>query len=451
LTKKIRNYIKEYGDKPCVISKNTGWSDDLEFFYHHGLDDAYHELSKENILHKRGKAKIHQKDKQHELVKEILKEGKLLSVLLVASVSSLFIKPFNIPGITVIIAGNSGAGKTTSSLIATSLFYYSDDVLINAQSSKVGLELTISQLNSLPVLIDEGALAGFNLSLNDLVFMVNSGTGKTRGRKDLSIDFKELKSNVFWTTETTDIDNLKRTGAFRRMLYLVVKSWSDFTSLFKPEDRINEQYAGCGVDYITYAIKHREDIKKVFKEETYSFSSKYREITTIGLNLYSGLILLEKFYDTKFYALRKTIDKILDDAKAMFIENKENVVQMFKDFLIANTTLRFHMVNANGVIGEKLSNRDIWGEYDANTQTYYILASSFKEIVKELGKERNLLMEELFKAGVLKNKKSENYWMKSLKQSPKVYILSFGTDKEETKEDSDAINNSVEDSEIIDF
>jgi hypothetical protein len=139
------------------------------------------------------------------------------------------------------------------------------------------------------------------------------------------------------------------------------------------------------------------------------------------------------------------INKVLNDAKALFIENKENVVQMFKDFLIANTTLRFHMVNANGVIGEKLSNRDIWGEYDANTQTYYILASSFKEIVKELGKERNLLMEELFKAGVLKNKKSENYWMKSLKQSPKVYILSFGTDKEEAK------NVIVEDSEIIDF
>jgi hypothetical protein len=78
------------------------------------------------------------------------------------------------------------------------------------------------------------------------------------------------------------------------------------------------------------------------------------------------------------------------------------------------------------------------------------MASSFKEIAKELGKERNLLIEELTKAGILKDK-NVSYWMKSIKQPAKVYILSFGTDKEETKKDSNVINDSVEDSEIIDF
>ena len=449
LTKKIREYIKENGEPiPCVIGKNTGWSEDLRFFYHYGLDDAYHELSKEHTLYKKGKAIIKEKDKQHEIIKALLQEGKLLGLLIVASVSSLLIKPFNIPGITVIISGNSGAGKTTSSLIATSLFYYSDDVLINAQTTKTGLELTISSLNSLPVLIDEGALAGFNLSLNDLVFMVNSGTGKTRGRKDLSVDFKELKSNVFWTTETTDIDNLRRTGAFRRMLNLVVKSWNDLTELFKPEERINEKYSGCGVDYIRYAIEHMEEIKKAFKEETKDFSSKYKEITPLALNLYAGLILLEKFYNTKFTNLRKAIDKVLDDAKALFIENKENVVQKLKEFLASRTSAKFHMINADGMIGNKLSNQDIWGEYDMKTQTYYIFASSFKEIVKEIGKERNLLVEELLKAGALKNREAKTQWLKSIGQSVRVYIVSFGADKEEANTDSNVINSTVVDDEV---
>ncbi|MFP3256947.1 MAG: DUF927 domain-containing protein, partial [Candidatus Nanopusillus acidilobi] len=269
LNKKIENYIKENGEpNPCIIGKTTGWSEDLKFFYHYALNDKYHELHQEHILYKNRRNLIKEKDKQHELVKAILREGKLLAVLITASVSSLFIKPFNIPGITYIISGNSGAGKTTSSLIATSLFYYSNDVLMNAQTTKTGLELTISSLNSLPVLVDEGALAGVNLSLNDLVFMVSSGKGKTRGKKDLSVDFKELKSNVFWTTEKTDIDELKATGAFRRTMYLVVSSWDDLTSLFKPEDRINEHYAGCGIDYIQYLIEHMEEAEKAFKEQT---------------------------------------------------------------------------------------------------------------------------------------------------------------------------------------
>jgi hypothetical protein len=135
LDRKIKEFIKENGEPtPCVIGKQTGWSDDLKFFFHYALDDKYHELSKDHILYKKNKAVIKNTEEQHRFVKALLREGKLLGVLLVASVSSLFIKPFGIPGITVILGGNSGAGKTTSCLIATSLFYYSDDVLINAQT-----------------------------------------------------------------------------------------------------------------------------------------------------------------------------------------------------------------------------------------------------------------------------------------------------------------------------
>jgi hypothetical protein len=427
LDRKIAEFIKENGEPiPCIVGKQTGWSDDLRFFFHYGLDDKYHELSKEHTLYKKGKAVIKNKEEQHKFVKALLREGKLLGVLLVASVSSVFIKPFGIPGITVILGGNSGAGKTTSCLIATSLFYYSDDVLLNAQTTKTGLELTISSLNSLPILIDEGALAGFNLSLSDVVFMVNSGTGKTRGRKDLSVDFKELKSNVFWTTETTDIDELKRTGAFRRMLYLVVKSWNDLTEILEAGYRINEEYAGCGVDYIKYAIEHMEEIKKAFKKETEDFSSKYREITPIALNLYSGLILLEKFYNTRFDSLRETIDKVIDDAKSLFIENKENVVEKLKEFLNKWLHIHFHVLYKNGKYIER-AKQEAWGEYDLDKGVYYIRNDSWNEIVRRLEKERKLLTKELKEAGLLTYK---DYRHKATNEKIKTYIIKFDNEEE---------------------
>jgi hypothetical protein len=429
LDRKIKEFIKENGEPtPCVVGKQTGWFDDLKFFFHYALDDKYHELSKDHILYKKNKAVIKNTEEQHRFVKALLREGKLLGALLVASVSSLFIKPFGIPGITVIVAGNSGAGKTTSCLVATSLFYYSDDTLINAQTTKTGLELTISSLNSLPILIDEGALAGFNLSLSDLVFMVSSGTGKTRGRKDLSVDFKELKSNVFWTTETTDIDEMKRTGAFRRMLYLVVKSWNDLTEILEAGHRLNEEYAGCGVDYIKYAIEHMEEVKKTFKEETEDFSSKYREITPIALNLYSGLILLEKFYNTRFDSLRETINKVLDNAKALFIENKENVVEKLKEFLNRYLYIHFHIIQNDGKI-EK-AKQESWGEYDLDKRVYYIRNESWNEIVRRLEKERKLLTKELKEAGLLTYK---DYRHKATNEKIKTYIIKFDNNKEEVE------------------
>jgi Superfamily II helicase and inactivated derivatives len=313
---KTAKYRKENNDPPpCIINKNTGWSDDLRFFYHYALNDNYHELHSDHVLYKLNKDLVIEKDKQHELVKAILQEGKLLAVLLTSSAASLVLKPFKIPGVTYVVSGNPGAGKTLSALIATSLFYFSDDHLMDAQTTKTGLELMIASMNSLPVLIDEAALLGVNYTLQDLIFMVSSGKGKTRGKKDLSLDFKHLKSNVFWTTETTDIDDLRRSGAFRRMLYIVAKAWNDFTSLFDAKERINEKFAGCGVDYIKFLIEHMEDVQKAFKEQTKGLLNEYGDIAIIVLNLYGGLTLLEAYYNTKFNALRKTINKLLREAK----------------------------------------------------------------------------------------------------------------------------------------
>jgi hypothetical protein len=259
--------------------------------------------------------------------------------------------------------------------------------------------------------------------------MVSSGTGKARGRKDLSVDFKELKSNVFWTTETTDIDNLRRTGAFRRMLYLVVKSWNDLTEILETGHRINEEYTGCGVDYIKYAIEHMEDIKKAFKQETEDFSSKYKEITPIALNLYSGLVLLEKFYNARFDSLRETINKVLDEAKALFIENKENVVEKLKEFLNKWLHIHFHVLHPDGKI--ERAKQEAWGEYDLDEGVYYIRNDSWSEIARRLGKERKLLTKELKEAGLLTYK---DYRHKATNEKIKTYIIKFNDDCEEKVE-----------------
>jgi len=445
LSMKIENYIKEKGDPtPCVISRSTGWSNDLKHFYHYALNDEYHELHQDHALYKYNKNLIIEKDKQHELVKAVLQEGKLLAVLLTASVSSLFIKPFNIPGVTLIISGNSSAGKTTSSLIATSLFYYSDDILLNAQTSKAGVELTISSLNSLPVLIDEGSLADINFSLENLIFMVSSGKGKTRGKKDLTVDFKELKSNVFWTTEKTDIDELRKTGAFRRTLYLLVSSWDDLTSLFKAEDRINERYSGCGIDYIQFLIEHMEEIKKAFKEQTRELKTKYKEIATIALNLYSGLILLEVFYNTKFYELRKTINKLLNEAKARFIDSRDNTALQVMDYLESITYQKFHIIDKNneGEVNIRVSRYETYGEYDKITGIYNITGKGIKAIAAELGKNRHLLLQELEKAGVL-IAKNVPYYTKATGQTVKVYKIKFSDMKENEPIDPEVVETEA--------
>jgi len=428
IDKKTKMYVKENHDpKPCEISHTTGWNSDFTGFWHPNLNSQYFELHPDHVLYRKGKNKVFNTDEQHKVVKALLEEGKLLGVLLTISVSSLLIKPLHVPGFTTIISGTSGAGKTTAALVATSLFYYSDDHLIDAQMTRTALELMIASLNSIPTLIDESALAGINFRLEDLIFMVHSGKGKGRGRKDLSVDFKDLKSNIFWTTEVSDIDDLKRSGAFRRSIYLVAKGWEDFTSLYKREDHINTKFSGCGLDYIDYFIKHKEDIYKTFEEQTKRLYSKYTDIITIVLNIWGGLVLLEDFYNTKFYALRKTLTKIFNETKARFVDSRDNITFQVMDYLESVTFQRFHVINKKRDTDEldiQQARQETWGEYDKLEGKYYVTGTGIREIANRLGKNREIMLDELEKAGALIARNKSHYF-KSTQGRGKVYILKF--------------------------
>jgi hypothetical protein len=442
---KIMEYLKKHGGKPipCLISKTTGWNEDFTMFFHYDLNDEEHELSKDNPLYKYNKAEssedYHLK-KQHELVLSLLKEGKLLGVLLAVSVASILLKPLHLQPITCILAGNPGAGKTIASLIATSLFYKSDDILINADTTKVGFELMLSSLNSLPFVIDEAALADTGISLKHTIFSVASGKGRTRGKKDLTVDTKDLISNVFWTTETSDIDDIKRSGAFRRMLYIVVESWEQFTSLFDVKTfKPNRFYSGCGVDYIRYAIRNLDALRSSFWDQANDFGKKYSELAGLAGTVYAGIILLEEYYlQGEFTALRKTVDALLESAKRLFISSKDDILFAFQQYLYRNLH-KFGQVDAeydeDGLPRMKADNTPVYrivyrphvealGEYDKFTQTFYITVEGFKTIAKELEKERSILENALFKAGVM-SKSDNSRYSKILGRNMRFYEVKF--------------------------
>jgi len=438
ITIKLDEFFKKHGDsyQPCVVSKITGWDEDCKMFFHYDLNDNKHELSKDNPLYKKHKAISFNQDKQHELVHKLLEEGKLLGVMLVISVSSILLKPLELQPLTCVLAGNPGAGKTTSSYIATSLFYKSDNMLITADTTRVGIERTLVSLNSLPIVVDEAALAESSEFLKHLIFSVASGKGRTRAKKDLTVETNDILSNVFWTSETTDIDEIKRRGAFRRMLYLVVESWKDFTELFDLSDgyKPHKLYAGCGVDFIRYAIENLDKFKEIFENETKDFGKKYNNMTELPLTIYAGLIFLEYYYNQRFTELRRKIDEILEETKRMFVITKGNVVEELQQYLYTYS-YRIGEVeevrDGNGgykyAIVSKPTSKETLGEYDRTSKTFYITINGFKTISKELEKERTIFIKDLVKAGVIKEEEKNGitYYSKITKERIRVFKIKF--------------------------
>ena len=420
---KMRLFWDKHGGvpAPCEISKVTGWSKDFKMFYHYDLNDDKHELHKDHTLYTEYKAESFNQQEQHKLVFELLKEGKYLGFLLDVSASSILLKPLNLQPFTTIVTGNPGTGKTTACLFATSLFYKSDEILLTSEATRTGLELKLVSLNSLPFLVDEAALAEDSAEvLKRIIFGVASKKGKTRGKKNLTAETKDIISNVFWTSETSDVDDIKRGGAYRRFIHLVVKVWQDFTERFDINNMPqppNELYAGCGVDYIKYAIENLDKIRKRFNKETMYFPAKYKEITGIAKTCYAGIIFLEEFYKYyynleetfRFTELRKEVDKILEETLKTFTAVKEDVVFALQQYLFEND-IRFIQYkkeeNANRYIVVHRPHSEKLGEYDITERTYYVTSKTFKIIAKELEKEATLLKNELVKAGVMEKQGS---------------------------------------------
>ena len=450
---KVIEYAKEHEGKPptVVVSKTTGWNEDFTMFFHYDLNDEKHELSKDHILYKTGKAKSSNEfdlERQHKLVFDLLNEGKLLGALLVISTSSILIKPYELQPLPCVISGNPGAGKTTSALFATSLFYKSDDVLITAKTTNTGIELMLASLNSLPIVIDEGALADDAATvLKNLIFSVASKKGKTRGKKDLTVETKDIMINVFWTTEATDIDEIKRSGAFRRFIHIIVENWDQFTSLFDVKKfRPNKQYAGCGVDYIKFAINNLGYVRNYFQSETVGFDEKYSELAGIALNLYAGITFLEVFYTQyfrlsqriKFVKLRQKVDALLENAMKMFVSSRDDIIFQLQQYLYRNLH-RFGQVDveyddkgqprrkADGTPLYKViwkPHTEMLGEYDKFTQTFSVTADGLKTIAKELEKERSILENALFHAGVM-SKSDNSRYSKVLGRNMRFYEIKF--------------------------
>jgi hypothetical protein len=300
--------------------------------------------------------------------------------------------------------------------------------------------------------IDEGALADDAATvLKNLIFSVAASKGKTRGKKDLSVETKDIISNVFWTTETTDIDGIRRSGAFRRMLYIVVESWEQFTSLFDVKTyKPNRYYSGCGVDYIRYAIRNLDTLRYVFWYQTNDFGEKYSELAGLAGTVYAGIIFLEKYYSQKFTALRQTVDALLESAKRMFIASKDDILFAFQQYLYRNLH-RFGQVDVeyveDGQPRRKADGTPVYrvvyrphvealGEYDKFTQTFYITSEGIKTIARELEKERSILESALNRAGVMSKTDNAKY-SQVLGRNMRFYVVKFNDLPSNTDTDTD--------------
>jgi hypothetical protein len=312
--------------------------------------------------------------KQHELVRELLIEGRWLGAKIVLGVASLFIDE-GLTGFTVFDVGPRGVGKTTSSQFVMSLFY-NVNVPLTLNATEVGFELYMRRFHNLPILFDEAALVS-DSKLQERIFKIASGMGKLRGTKDLSVDITFLKSVVFVTGEIDP--QFERRGAERRFILVPVDDWGNYTKRVSPQElhQLMRIACGCAFDYIKY-LEQEGDV-----EIKMSLPADFQ--------IFTFTQLIEKSFNflKKFYNLSKLEVSVLYDNLCALMSYQlekldlslEKFLSTFTEFLLSRAP---HFVIRNS-LGQQVPRHLVFGEIDPVSEKVYITREClehFKDFVK---------------------------------------------------------------------
>ena len=141
--------------------------------------------------------------------------------------------------------GGSKGGKTAALKAALSVWGDPERLMVNFNATQVGLERTASFYCDLPLGIDERQLAGSNQnSLEKIVYMIASGTGKIRGAKRGGIQATQTWRTVALATGEEPLSTeTSQTGVSTRVLEIYGGPFDD-----EREASIMHQQSGmnCG-------------------------------------------------------------------------------------------------------------------------------------------------------------------------------------------------------------
>ena len=144
--------------------------------------------------------------------------------------------------------GGSKGGKTAALKAALSAWGDPERLMVNFNATQVGLERTASFYCDLPLGIDERQLAGNNQnSLEKIVYMISSGTGKIRGAKSGGIQALQTWRTVALATGEEPLSTeTSQTGVSTRVLEIYGGPFDDErdASVMHQQSTMNCGWAG---------------------------------------------------------------------------------------------------------------------------------------------------------------------------------------------------------------
>ena len=186
-----------------------------------------------------------------------LMNNDLFNCMLKVSFASPLIKVLRARLFITHFWADSRAGKTAALKVALSVWGNPDTTMGNFNSTSVGIERMASLYNDLPFGIDEKQAMGSNKDfINNLVYMLGLGTGRTRGTKTGGMQNRTSWNMAIITTGEEPITSENsQTGISSRTLELYGPLFQREKDAIEMHRFTTKNYGLAGRKYIKYIIE----------------------------------------------------------------------------------------------------------------------------------------------------------------------------------------------------
>lgn len=215
----------------------------------------------------------------------------------------------------VYIWGDSKSGKSAALKAGLSAWGDPDRLMMNFNATKVGLERTAALFCDLPLGIDERQLAGHNQeSLESLVYMIASGTGRTRGTKTGGLQkTRQWRTVAIATGEEPIVTEKSQGGVSTRMIEVacsakrrIFESEKDASLMHQ---KCSEVYGHTGVDFVKRLLKVDEDeLCAKFQEILDYMNDKYADTGGSHVQSVAVVTLADALVDCWIFRHHDSVD-----------------------------------------------------------------------------------------------------------------------------------------------
>ncbi|MCX7694245.1 MAG: DUF927 domain-containing protein [Caloramator sp.] len=370
------------------------------------------------------------------------------------------------------IYGDSSCGKTTSAMLAVSIWGNPDikskGLLLSWHSTANALIKLCEGNKGMVIAIDESSAASLK-EFSDIIYTL--ATGKNKQRLNADSELRKINSwstTIISTGENSLLENSnKNTGLRTRLIEISINCW---TSSAENAERIKEivlkNYGVAGIYFVEKLINVSEEtLVQRFEVILDNVKNKiYTKIENKKFNIYEriskkiAVIILAAEFMKEFFDLEINIDKIneflIENISIFNIENSVELEEKALDDLLNYITTNNHMFEKNIAtgIGNQYEDIHVFGKClgkiweNDNYTEIAIIQTEFKNVLKELGyTEPQVILKKLKSKGILRHDKGMLTTKRKIREnSVRVYCFILEKNTIENRKKKQKIFNKTE-------